>query len=206
MGDGLMKSFIVFLFLCLSINAQTIDTLGYTTIGIAGNSSVIADRSIGNPYTATTSGTLQKAYFYELPIGAGTKIAMSVYLDDGDGAFDSGDTRVDTTDLATLPGTTGWHELPFLIGGTITSGSTYWVIIYAYATSPQAARGKRDAGLTLHTIVAAGWETSGHPATLPAETSTTADFRQSMYVTYQRVVAATATEPGYERHSKYVGF
>jgi len=197
--------FFLLLSLILSINAQTIDTLGYTTIATANNLTLSADRAGSNLYTASTSGTLQKAYFYNFPIGAGAILAMSVYLDDGDGTWGSGDTRIDTTDGETLGATVAWNELTFINNGEVVSGNSYWIIAYCYSTSPQSARTKVDAGLSLYWDDGMGWATGGHPATLPSNPNILADFKQSIYVTYQQSEESTQVN-GYGRYDGYQGY
>jgi len=107
------------------------------------------------------SGPLQSAYLYHL--GNATNSAkICVYLDDGDNAPGSGDTKVACSGIISSS-TTEWASAPFS-SGSITQGSNYWVILASssqdwYTTFDPGGNYGHDGGNNIY---------ANEPSTLPA--------------------------------------
>lgn len=77
------------------------------------------------PWTPTCSGTLGYGYARKYDTDADS-FKMCVYKDDGDNTPDTGDTKVSCSSGKDTS-TAGWNETTDKLGGSVTTGSAYWV-------------------------------------------------------------------------------
>jgi hypothetical protein len=107
--------------------AQQIDTLGLTSIG-ASAGGISAGEGRAFLFTATSSGTLQKAVLYQNSAGGPYKAIVAVYLDDGDASPQSdGDDILIAYSVEGTTSSVEWVEMTFS-SGEIISGNSYFLI------------------------------------------------------------------------------
>lgn len=148
----------------------------------ATNSALAKAYSYAALYTADCTGTINTGYFYHNDTNDGTNIKIGVYLDDGDNAPDSGDTKVIVSDSLDITTTSGW--LSVAIGsGTVTSGSNYWIVVMLQNASPDDTNTARSSsGSARYSMISSGHYASP-PATLDGTWTSLGAGSWSWYVT-----------------------
>jgi len=113
--------------------------LGYDTIGGTAKSFKITIYI--NLWTAPCSGDLGTAKIYKDNDGVQSSACIGVYLDDGDNAPDSGDTKVAFSSKAVDESGSGWIDVTFSTG-SVTEGSKYWMGIFVDEQATNLWNGK----------------------------------------------------------------
>jgi hypothetical protein len=194
-----MKIIFLFLLIPFLLIAQP-DTLGLTSVG-GSQGGIAAGEGRAYLFTATSSGTLQKAYLYQSYAAGPYRAIVAVYLDDGDGSPQSdGDDILIAYSTEGTTSSVEWVEMTFS-GGEIVSGNSYFLIGIVNT-------GEANWGIQFN-ATATQWNGAiayaPPPDNLSANPFATTFVRQgSIYVTYE--VPAISTSSQFQGRSKYDGF
>lgn len=148
----------------------------------ATNSTISKAYSVAALYAADCTGTLNTAYFYHNDTADGNNIKIGVYLDDGDGIPDSGDTQVAVSAALDITTSKDWYSV-LLGSGNVTNGSSYWIVVMFENAGPASTNTARSTSGSARFSL----ESSGHyaspPATLDATWTSIGAGSWSWYVT-----------------------
>lgn len=145
-----------------------------------------ADSGIWMRVQASASGTLQKAFVY-VNNTAAVEAKVCVYGVDTDSTLNAEDALLGTSDAIVGGGSAGWWPVggATMSGGSITSGSYYWLVIFLDTSSPTWAVRTENSSTVVYKV------TAGMHDSPPADGSTItasgagAYGRISVYVTAQ---------------------
>lgn len=162
-------------------NNPATDYVGDTTVYTGESGSYTGYDMYCYLYTAPTmtcdTGTLGYAYFHGSD--SGDTISICVYLDDGDSAPDSGDTKVGCASV-TLTSSAAWTQSAAKISQAVSKSSDYWVCVINRnnnsVTATRTASGSRSVYYKLND------SDPGEPNTLPDGMGSTADRDVSCYI------------------------
>ena len=105
--------------------------IGTENAGGTNSTQVFNEKRLSGVFTAGCSGTIGTAYIYSPATqSAGTSIYFAIYIDSGDGVpDDTGDTLVAYGTVVMDSVAVGEWASVAINTGTITLGSTYWILL-----------------------------------------------------------------------------